>query len=305
MGNVNIHRFVGLGINSIFDAFEAVSERQIKANELGISARTLNYYKTQGLLFSDTVFEKHDHVKFNFAEYLWINIILDLRKFDIGLQAIKNIKELLETSFPFEEFMKEVMSSEQFINKLPDDIRMEFIDIMHSDLDWKEVEKQVPVNLLSLLIAELIVKRKQGSILVNHEGEIFLFSFEDYNELSKDEAFVRFLEKTYVSISLTEIIKRFISNFDLKISSKKLMLLSEREAQVIKILQDEKLESLTVRLDNDHSIRLIEIEEVYNKLDKQSRLLDIIIKKGYQTLEIKTQDGKVVYCKNIKKLMLK
>jgi DNA-binding transcriptional MerR regulator len=301
METKNVSRFLGLGITAIFEAYEAVSERQIKSNEIGISSRNLNYYKNQGLFFSDTLFEMHDHIIFNFTEYVWFQMILELRKFDIGLGVIKEIKELVETALPFDEFMGEVGRSEQFISKLPDDLRGEFIDIMHSDIDWKEVEKQVPVNLLSLMIAETIVKRKQVALMVNLQGDIFPFSLEDFNELSKDEAFVQFFEKTYVSISITEIIKRFITNFDLKVSSKKLMLLTEREAQMIRYLHEKKLESLTVHLDEKNSIRLIETKESYETLDKESRLLDLILKKGYQTIELKTQDGKIVYCKNIKK----
>lgn len=298
----DISRFLGQGIMATFDAYEATTERQIKSSELGISARNLNYYKTQGLFFSDTPFEKHEHIKFNFTEYVWFNIVLELRKFDIGISVIKDIKELFEYGFPFGEFMSEAMQSEKFMNRLQKELKEEFLELMHSNVDWAEVEKQVPVNLLSLLIAEAITKRKSVSFLVNHDGEFYPFSFDDFNELSQDESLLKFLEKTYISISITQIIKKFISSFDLKISTNKLMLLNDREAQVIKLLQDGDLESLTVHLDDRNTIQLIEAKESYNKLDKESRLLDLILKDGYQTIELKTQNGKIVYCKNIRKI---
>jgi DNA-binding transcriptional MerR regulator len=301
----NIDRFLGKGNPFAYEAYEAITERNIKSSELGITARNLNYYKTQGLFFSETKFEKHDHIKFNFTEYVWFNLILDLRKFDIGLNTIRNIRELLESSFPMEEFLSVIGFSEKFISKLPDNVREEYMEIMHSDIDLKEVEKEVPVNLLSFILVEIIVKRKNAALLVNSEGDFFPFSFEDYDELCKDEPFAQFIEQTYVSVSITEIIKGFITNFDLSIYSDRLMLLTEREAQIIKILRDEKLESLTVHLDDKKTIHLIETKESYNKLDKESRLLDLMIKNGYQTLEIKTQDGRIVYCKNIKKIAMK
>ncbi|MBN1181059.1 MAG: hypothetical protein JXB49_02150 [Bacteroidales bacterium] len=302
MGYKDISRFLGQGIMATYDAYEAINERHIKSSELGISARNLNYYKTQGLFFSDTSFEKHEHIKFNFTEYVWFNIILELRKYDIGVSVIKDIKELFEYGFPFGEFMSEAMQSEKFMNRLQKELKEEFIELMHSNVDWTEVEKQVPVNLLSLLIAEAITKRKSVSFLVNREGEFYPFSFVDFNELSENESLLKFLEKTYISISITQIIKKFISNFDLKLSSNKLMLLNDREAQVIKLIQDGELESLTVHLDEENAIQLIEAKESYNKLDKESRLLDLILKDGYQTIELKTQNGKIVYCKNIRRI---
>jgi DNA-binding transcriptional MerR regulator len=303
MGVSKFSKYLGSGITNIFETYEAISERQVKSNELGISSRMLNYYKTHDLLFHNTKYEKHDHIIFNFVEFVWFQMILDLRRFDVGLSVIKEIKELLETTMPFDEFMKEAVNSEELINKLPDDVRGEFLDMMHNNFDWAELEREVPITLLSMIISEAIVKRKQTSLLVNPEGEIYPFSLEDFNELTKvDEVYMQFLAKSYVSISITEIIKKFITNFDLKVSSTKLMLLTEREAQIIGLLHNNKLESITIHLDDNRSIRLIETQESYDKLDKESRLLDLIIKNGYQSIEIKTQDGKIVYCKNTKRM---
>jgi len=158
------------------------------------------------------------------------------------------------------------------------------------------------MNLLSLLLAEAIVKRKHMALMVTPDGGIYPFSLEDLDELNQDDSFVQFLEKTYVSVSLTEIIKKFISDFDIKSSSNKLMLINEREAQLIKLLHEEKLESLTVHMDDCNVIQLIEAKKSYDKLDKESRLLDLIMKNGYQTIELKTQDGRIVQCKNIRKI---
>jgi hypothetical protein len=303
--DTNISRFLDLGVTAAFDAYEAVTERFIGGSELGVSARILNYYKAKGLFFSDTLFEKHDHISFSFTEYVWFQMITELRKFDIGIIVIKDIKELFEMGFPFGEFLREVQQSDKFMKKMPDKLREEFIEIMHSNIDLDDVEKQFPVNLLSLFIVEAIIKRKSVSILVNREGEFHPFSFDDYNELIEEESLVKFLDKTYISLSVTQIIKRFITNFDSKLSSNKLMLLNEREAQVIKLLQEGNLESLTVHLDENNIMYLVEAKKSYDRLDKESRLLDLIIKDGYQTIELKTQDGRIVYCKNIRKYKLK
>jgi DNA-binding transcriptional MerR regulator len=302
MGFYDINKLFGSGTSETLDVYEAMSERFLKSNELGITPRMLSYYKTQGLFFRDTDYQKHDHIVFNFIEYVWFQIILVLRRFDIGLSIIKEVKEVLDTSIPFDEFMKEAKHSEKLLRKLPDDVREEFLEMIHGDFDWKQLERDVPMNLLALLLAEAIVKRKHVALMVTQEGEVFPFSLEDLNELNQDDSLIRFLEKTYVSISLTEVIKKSISDFDLKVSSNKLLLINEREAQVIKLLHDEKLESLKVHLDSNNTIELIEATETYNKLDKESRLMDLIIKSGYQTIELKTQDGRIVHCKNIRKI---
>ncbi len=302
MGILEIKDLLGSGLMETYDAFEAVSERFIKSTELGISPRLLSYYKTQGLMFKQTAYEKHEHLVFNFVEYVWFQIVLDLRKFDIGLSIVKEVRELLDTSVPFDEFMGEARYSKKLLKMIPDEVREEFLEVIHSDVDWKEVEAQVPMNLLSLMLVEAIVKRKHMGLMVSLDSQVYPFSLEDASELNRDDSLRRFLEKTFVSVSITEIIKRFIENFSPKISSDKLMLLDEREAQVISILHEQNVESLTVHLDDKNVIQLIEAQEIYNKLDKESRLVDLIIKNGYQTIELKTQEGRIVQCKNIRKI---
>ncbi len=298
----NIAELTGKGINFTYEAFEAVNERFIKSNEIGVSARNLNYYKNKGLLFSSIKYDKHDHILFSFSDYGWFQIIIKLRKFDIGLSTIKEIKEILDTTVPFDEFMNELKHSERLLSKMPDEIKEDLIELLHSDFDWKEIDVRVPINLISLLLAEAIVTRKLMTLMVTPEGEVYFFSPEDINELNKDDSYTQFLSHTHVSISLTEIIKSFISEFNIGATVNKLMLLDEREALIIRILQEEKIESLTVQVDDKKKINLIETTEKYKIPDKESRLLDMIIAHGYQTIELKTQDGKIVHCKNIRKI---
>lgn len=302
MGNINLERLVGAGLEEVFKTYEAVNERFIKSSCLGISARVLSYYKTHNLLFPDTKFTKHEHLLFSFTEYVWFQIIVELRRYDMGLKVIKNIKEVLQSSLPMAEIMPDIKDSENFINKFPEHLRNEFLEVLHSDIDWAEVDQQYPVNLLSMALAEAIVKRKLMTLMINSDDDILGFAFEDIEELNKDGAVQQFFQKTFISISLSEIIKKFIMTFDIKLSTNRLSLLSSREAELIRLLHEQKIESLTVHLDHNNTIELIELKESYNKLDKQARLLDIILQNGYQTIELKTQDGKIVHCKNIRKI---
>jgi DNA-binding transcriptional MerR regulator len=301
MGLIDISKLVGTGLEETFEAFEAVMERFIKSSKVGVTPRVLSYYKTHDLLFKNIIFEKHDHILFSFTDFVWFQMIKKMRTYDIGLSIIKEIKEFLETPFPFAEFIQEAKNSEKFINKLPENIREEALEVFHGDIDWDEIHQQYNLNYLSLLLAETIVKRKHVAIMINSEGDLFPFSFEDFNELNKDEPFQNFLQSTFLSISLSQIIKEFIPAFDVNISYK-LSILSKREAQVIGILHENEIESLTVYLDDNKSIKLIEVQEKYNKIDKEARLLDLVLKDGYQTIELKTQNGKIVHCKNLRKI---
>jgi len=312
MGVSDINRLLGKGIEEIFEAYEAVSENFIKSNELGISSRVLNYYKTHELLLPETKIGKHEHPVFSFTDYAWFQMIQELRRYDIGISVLQNIKELFMTPLPIGEFMQELKENatqtEKLIDKLPENLGDEFNEFLHGDTDWNEVEKMVSLNLLSLVLAEAITQRKQMSLLIGIDGDLCPFALEDLDALNENGKIQDFFKKTFISLSISSIIKKFIINFDIDLSAYKLSLLTKREAEVIKILHEEKVEALTIHLDKgitpgkNKTIELIEVMESYNKLDKEARLLDIILQNGYQTIEMKTQAGKIVHCKNIRKI---
>jgi ADP-dependent phosphofructokinase/glucokinase len=59
---------------------------------------------------------------------------------------------------------------------------------------------------------------------------------------------------------------------------------------------------MTIHFDDNSNLKLIEVEEKYDRVEKEARLVDLIISHGYQTIELKTQEGKIIYCKNLRKI---
>jgi DNA-binding transcriptional MerR regulator len=297
-----INKLMGGGFRMAPEVYEAITTRLIKSSELGIDQRTLSHWRKEGLFIFDTEFEKHEHIRFSFVEYVWLNIIVELRKYDISLDVIRSIMELLTVKVPFSLFLENPDFIDKALKKLTDIEKKEFLNAVHDPEIIEEADATFEITGLLFLILESITEQHHISLLVNLDGEIFPFSFNMIEDLQNEDDFKRFYQKTHISISISEIITRFITGANLDFCSGKLRLITDREAEIIKILRSEKLISMTIHFDDNNKLELIEVEKKYDKVKKEARLVDLIMNHGYQTIEIKTQDGKIVHCKNLKKI---
>jgi len=69
-------------------------------------------------------------------------------------------------------------------------------------------------------------------------------------------------------------------------------------------MRENDLDSVVVRYDKENQMDLMEITKI-EKPDREIRLLELLLKDGYQDITLKTQQGKLVHCKNTRKVKLK
>jgi hypothetical protein len=113
------------------------------------------------------------------------------------------------------------------------------------------------------------------------------------------------VNSTHISIPLNKLLSKLISTTE---NSEelylKLELLSDKEKQIIDTVRKGDVEKLTVKFnENDNEPEMLLITK-NNKLDKASRLTDIITNRGFQDIEIKTQEGNITTYRNTEKLKL-
>lgn len=82
-----------------------------------------------------------------------------------------------------------------------------------------------------------------------------------------------------------------------------MILLSDAESKIINTIREEAVTSVLVIKGKANKIEMIE-EFRRPKVDKASRLMDLILSNGYQRIEIKTQKGKIVSSVNLVKYIL-
>ena len=81
-------------------------------------------------------------------------------------------------------------------------------------------------------------------------------------------------------------------------------IITAAEAKVLDAIRSEKVTSVNVKLNSNKEIELIETTRV-EPVKTKHEILDLIMGDGYQEINIKTEKGKLVHCRNVTKHKIK
>jgi hypothetical protein len=160
-------------------------------------------------------------------------------------------------------------------------------------------------NRFETLVLFSLTLQTPISFLMDHSGKGIIFNpLMLVDGLYGKEETERIFTSSYVSISLTEVLAEVLMLSKVEILHGDLMLISDTEANVLQALREDGLLSVVVRFDKDHEMDFMEVKKL-QKVEREARLLELILKAGYQDIIVKTQYGKVVRCENTRKIKLK
>lgn len=285
-------------VGQLSQLIEQLQKKSFTLKQLGITHRALIIWDKKGLLYCKT--EKGQWRKFSFFELVWIKLISKLREFNIPIQTIRKIKEKLLAPLPLVDLVNEPSVIESVMFLVPTEHKAKAMEILSNKELVKNELSSVSLPVLFFLILDIIVLKSHLALLVNLEGDFIPFKefyIEEFQDLS---GFQEFIHRSYVSVSLSDIVANFLIGQNLELTQNKLSILTKEEARIISTIREEKLSYLKIRFNKDHQIDLIESTRDQH-IDKEARLIDLIMTNGYQDIEIKTEKGNIVICQNTRK----
>ena len=295
---------------NIGEVLTRLSEQPYRATDTKVRPKILADWNRKGLLlFEHTTNKMH---RFSITEFAWIKLIEKMRAFNLPLEVIRTFKDEMLSGSP--EEIEELWVYENLFNALMKMENGKNQKRIRAYLDRPETMKEAMANLppgvqsgnlLETLVLFSLTLQTPVSFLIDHSGKAALFNPLMLIEgVYNDEETERIFTNSYVSISLSEVLAEVLSLSDIEILHCQLMIVSDMEANVLQALREDDLNSVVVRYDKEHQMNLMEVKKL-QKAERESRLLEMILKKGYQDITLKTQDGKVVYCENTRKIKLK
>lgn len=282
---------------------QKIRERIFTIKDIGVNYRWLDHWSSKGLLLSS--YNKHKWKKFNLIEFVWIKIILKIREFNMSLKTVSAVKELLDNEFTVENLVKnpDVNFNEVITQFAPSELSQAVRKLLIEPEIKRNIE-EMRFNFLEVMITDILLLGNCYSIIINSDGEIIPVKYSFLELISDTPEFINIINRSFVSISITEILRDYIIDKELVNSYKKrLALLTEEEAIVLNTIRQDDLKSVIIKFDTDNKLNFLE-EVKESKVDKAARLAELIMAKGYQDITIKTQNGNIVYCENKKKTMI-
>jgi hypothetical protein len=285
------------------EPLDAIRNPKYKRKDLNIEARLLNHWDKMDLLLKKNV--NGAIYTFSLAESFWIKIIQKLRLYNLPLDIIKGLKEVLMGFSSAEQFSKIDNEVTDYLKSMDVSITRGEIEKFFKSTEFLELFQKLKPTHLENILLDLIITRSDNRILINENGDTFFYNSEkhadnvEYNKLLDE-----FLSKTYLSISLVEIIKELITELGEDECSEYQNILTKNEAMVLKLLKQKDIAKIEITY-NDKTKKAEIIKVTKNSdVNNFSRIQDLILRNGYQDISIKTQNGTVAQCTNTIKYKL-
>jgi len=275
---------------------EIIHEKRFTVKDVSLHYRWIRYWYQKGVLLKN--YEEGKWKKFDLVEYVWLRMIMLMRKFNISLDRIKEVKRALIQEIPASEILKDDKIIDNIMKLAEDKDRDKVAEVLGSKEFHERIQLE-SINLFETLIMHIITFQSSFSIIIT-EDNVIPFNHSLFENPEYKQGFNDLMKESFIAISVSEILRDYMIKIsDIK-EKNRLALLTEDEEKVLDVLREDKLKSVIIKYGEDKKIDLIETIRV-EKVDKRARLMDFIMTNGYQDITIKTQNGEIVYCENKRK----
>lgn len=289
------------------------STKSFVLSDTGVSHRLIIYWDQKELLAKQN--DNSKWRKFNFEEIVWIRMIAKLRQLNVGVETIKEIKDQLFQPVTVDDVMSHSKLNETLDQVLENESDAAVLKKAFLALN-KEEAKAISFPFFHLLLKRIYTEKKHFSILValdrgienglsDEDSNISLsiYSPDLIEDLAQTKGYFDILSRTFISISLTELLNDSMVNINPAKLPQDLIVISEQEKIILNAIRNGYYKSITVRMDENSKPVLLEASQV-KKVKMEARLYDLIHKGSYEDIEIKTQNGEVYYFKSTRKIKL-
>jgi DNA-binding transcriptional MerR regulator len=266
------------------------------------TARTLNYWgsdEERNLLPPYSGTDKRR--KYSFADLVWLGLVKELRDFGLEKDAIYTFKGELFGVPDYQKLNQQITRHRKEVEKVLAQHYGTSVTEIKQMLDQfserQEAIKKLQFTRLYNYLFYYFSKKAPFHLLVNKEGRHYPFYQSDFAINLESEDFLQFFNHSHLSIALSDIIASFLTSSLVKDELKQ-RFFTAKEWKLIELIRSERPDAVTI-VDIDGKEEKIAVsKQVYVTLEH--RLSELITKGAYETIVIKTQNGKPVSCKRTK-----
>ncbi|MEI6347254.1 MAG: hypothetical protein WCP69_04820 [Bacteroidota bacterium] len=273
-----------------------------KVSNTEVSSKNLMSWKKNEILLE---YSRADlkWTKLNFTEFLWIQIVKELRDFGLSLTLIKKVKD--ELIYPIElknQALKTLNTAYLLTYEENKNIPIDKLESISNMLVF-----QATTNNFNNVIQESIIMRVNMQLVIFKDGDAYFLEdgndtlYKRYAPYNSNEFYDKATTankaekclQPHLTISLTDIIKNYLLSEKKALIISSLGILTKEERELLELIRKDDIMQITINYKGKR-INLVEVTETPKKVDIVSRYCDHVLKQGYQEIKYKTENGKLV-----------
>ncbi|MEJ8804382.1 hypothetical protein [Pontibacter sp. H249] len=292
-----IEKYIALGIpvdDNPFDYADEILEnlqrRQFTLKDAGITSRVHNNWRSLGIVPDSE--EDGKKLYFDFIQYLWLQIMKDLRKFGLPLETIAAVKDYLFDP-NIEENRAWSDSEREALRKALESEAQRPI----TDEEFEQIEGYLSLRRLfypyrfSAIVLSHFQHRSDTNIYIFGDGRVVVWgkAEQDANPEGKPD-----LDEPHINVPLGHYFAQFINDETKAEFMPKIPILTREENEVLRAMRSDEVKELTIKFSKKGGKRRADL---ITKVDKQlsdnqkKEIARILGTRDYSTITMKTQNG--------------
>ena len=272
------------------EMLENLRYKQFSLKDAGITSRVHNNWRSLGII--PDAEEDGKRTYFDFIQYLWLQIVKDLRKFGLPLDTIAAVKDYLFD----EDFMAGIELSDgnraAFRKALEKAARRTLTDEEFEEAgeNLKRRNTFYPYRF-SLIVLGHFQHRSNTNIYIFSDGEVAVWS--EFEQGTDPEGKPN-LSEPHVNIPLGHYLAEFLNDETKAEFLPKIPILTREESEVLRAMRNNEVKELTIKFSKKGNKRRADlITKVDKQLsDKQKKdIAHILGTRDYSTITMKSQNG--------------
>lgn len=285
-----------------------VFKKDYSLKSLDIEARRLQSWYDNGLLPYEVL--KGKKHTFNFVQLIWLYIVNELRKFGMPLKTIKTAKEELLNEYTMEEFILQLNIVEaidvlKIFNLYDETKETDFKSWFKQFKKGENVvslgeffEKKVPIlsNLFTMLV-QLMLGSERFFLTIDRDGHVEEFTSgqaPDFNQ------FIGYSSR--IVLPINSFFYQYVGEVTHLDFLNDIGMINKIEAELLRRIHDGNYDKITIKY-KGKKMEFLEFSQRLEKADIR-RISNIIARKQYLELQIKTEDGDIRYTNVTRKYRL-
>ena len=304
-----------------------LNEKRILRSQTGVEARIYNSWKQEGILWEESKIkqgsEKREWEYLNVFEATWLLVIVELRKLNLNLDAIKSIRDFLKQAanprleiekLTEEEFQKNVVQG--FPPGILEQHGCAITKKAFLELLPKTIEKDngfIVTNIGVILYGILIEKTSPSLIIeLNNKGSNYDMAIAMNNhpnsKFKKDlyEFYTKkFSESIFINLPILPIVEKLFEREDFEKHKLNYGLYTKQENQLLESIRDNECAEVKIIKHKSGDITMNFSEQDDIRGSKAKELRKLLGLKLYEKVEVTFRNENHLVIKNTQKKIIK
>ncbi len=315
-----------INVMNIKDFYTNLSEKRILRSHTGVKARIYNAWKQEGILWEEKKVkqdsEKREWEYLNVFEAFWLLVIVELRKLNLNLEAIKSVRDFLK-QVPNPRLKIEKLTEEEFQKNVVSKLQPEFLEQHGGTISKETYLKLLPktievdngfiINNIGIVLYAVLIEKSSPSIVIELNDEesnydmAIVMNSNPNNKLKKElfEFYTKkFAQSTFVNLPILPIVGKLFEREEFEKHKLNYGLYTKQESQLLESIRDNECSEVKIvkHKSGDITMNFSEQDDITGVKAKELRKL--LGLKMYEKVEVTFRNDNHLVIKNTQKKII-